>query len=200
MSPRIAAGAALAAAILGWSDPAAACACCADTGTRHEIKLEAAGHVRQVLRAVRLGNAAHVFTTPCGMECVEGIVKPVDSYRAAMSRRGGRWQIELTDPASGRTGALSFTMPKQITSFAVDTDPKPGRPGTMLYKELRIVAPISGNGVFAAAGRNPAWGAMVLQGRGNRCRDPAQFTHWSLDVTGVRVRFRLFGKLGPPKP
>ena len=82
--------------------------------------------------------------------------------------------------------------------FEVDTHDSPKAAyGPALYKEWRITGKTSGTGAFEAANGREQLLTLVLQGRGNACTSPNDFTHWTLVMEGPKANYLLFGDLAP---
>ena len=179
---------ALAALALLLPGQALACACCAEPGERSTIT-HAIQHAGDVGAAMARAGQAHLFTTACGYECVEGIVDPDDLYDLKVDNAAGDVVISLTG-ASG-TGELHLALPATFTQFKVDLEPEIA-PMTALYVERRFTVGVTGHGAFKTDW--PLVGELVLSGFGNHCQDALESTHWTLGVDQVGARYRLFGR------
>lgn len=199
-SHTFAAAALFSVAVLAYGPAANACACCADPGQRVESSTKLDPYEKDELQKVRFTKKARLFMNAAGAAGVQGVTDPADTYELTQSRVGDRWTFSFKD-AKGRSGSLAFTLPANLESFFVD--PQDGKPDTdpVLYKEWRLIAPVTMTGVFGPAS---ATGAptirLVLQGRGNSCTSADQFTRYSLIVSGPSARFTIFGTLATPAP
>ena len=70
--------------------------------------------------------------------------------------------------------------------------------GPALYKEWRLTAPAAGTGIFAPGVGRGQLVTLILQGHGNSCASAADFTHWTLVVSGPAAEYHLFGHLVQP--
>jgi hypothetical protein len=190
-------GALVLLAIVGYTPPADACACCSDPGERFESTAKIEPLEMRELGRVRFGRQVRVYENDAWPEHILGINEPSTSYDLAFARTGDRWTFTLKD-AKGRTGTLSFVTPVMLESFFADLHDQKPNTDVALYKEWRLKAQLSATGIFAGAGA--ATIRLILQGRGNSCTDAAQFKNFTIDVTGPTARFTLFGNLAAPAP
>ncbi|MGI8641023.1 MAG: hypothetical protein ACR2MG_13900 [Pyrinomonadaceae bacterium] len=66
----------------------------------------------------------------------------------------------------------------------------------LLYKEWRFKGNVQiGNGFFQTSIVQPTTYFLVLQGRGNGCDNPEDFTHWRLEIAGKKASYAFFGEL-----
>jgi phage-related protein len=197
-------GAATAAVVSAPARRALACACCSDEGVRVDEARALDGWYLSELMRIQLGRTARLFTGAADVaDAAKGIRDASDTYAMAVTRttdkRGNVWTLAFVD-ARGKTGNLSWVLPKMIEELAVDTrDPKAQTGnGPLLYKELRLRMPVAGTGVFEPGNAVGTTARLVLQGRGNMCVAAEDFTHWSLAVGGPRARYQFFGTLAAP--
>ena len=185
---------------LAGTRAAQACACCADDGARIESADVLGPYERTELGRIRFSGAARLHSTSGEPEdYAKGIRDPSDRYAITVLRKGDQWTMSLRD-AAGKTGTLVFSTPRTAERFFIDLhDGKQGGGGgPLLYKELRLRAPVSGSGIFEPGMAGGATARLVFQGRGNVCTDATQFTHWTLIVSGPKASFTLFGALAAP--
>ena len=91
-------------------------------------------------------------------------------------------------------------MPSRLAQFGVDPRFEGARSaggGPLLYKEWRLKSPVELSGIVAE-GSKKADATLILHGQGNGCTTADDFTHWTLQVSGVDVDFTLLGKLEKP--
>lgn len=192
----------LAASVVLQAPAALACACCADPGERVESSGKLKASEKAELEQVRFAKKARLYVNDAFPDGIHGLAAPTATYEIAQTRQGDRWIFSLKDE-NGKTGAISFTLPATYEEFFADLhDTKPGTE-TRLYKEWRFNAPLTAanaTGIAAGAGVAGTTVRLVLQGRGNACTWAAQFTDWTLVVSGPKVGFVLFGKLSTPPP
>jgi hypothetical protein len=176
-----------AVAVLVAAPSAFACACCAEPGTHYEQTAKLQPFELQELKRVRFGTAAKVALGAAGFDAVHGIKNPRASYPVQVTQAGRTWTLSF-----GSSGALAFTLPQKATSFLVDVhDGKMGGGGgPLLYKELRMTAPVHATGNFHGARIS-----FVLQGRGNDCLNGDDFKWWRLQISGGGADYAIYGAL-----
>jgi len=178
-----------------------ACACCSEDGERQEGTFQLEAYDLDELAKVRFGKVAKVYLNAAGFDAVQGITKPTDKYQTTHTIKGTTWTFTFRDATAG-TGTLTFTLPAKAERFFVDLQDgkQGGAGGPLLYKEWRLTAPVTATGIFAPSMSGKPTARLVLQGRGNSCTSADQFTHWTLQVSGPKARYTLFGQLVPIKP
>ena len=187
-------------AVLGffaWALPSAAlaCACCVDPGHRAIYDAPVDGYVAETFDQIQFGPEATVFVTACDIDCVQGIENPDYAYAMSVDRQNNALTFQMQGTDGGGSGSITLVRPTVINVFSTDIIPSPDTPNPQLYKEWRMSVPIKGDGAFAALSSGPYLAELVLQGGGNACDAPQDFTHWMLSVKGRDVDFRLFGPL-----
>ena len=187
--------------MLALAGAAYACACCADPGLWSQTRARLTAAERAELDRIRWGGTAHTYVTQRGLDGVRGIAPPSASYSVSTARSGRRLELVFRD-AKRRSGALSFLLPRTAVLFSVD--PGAGRRssggGPLLYKEWRFEGPVTGTGVFASGMAGRPRFHLILHGRGNRCVAAADFRRFTLQVSGPRARYSLYGSLARPDP
>jgi hypothetical protein len=175
------------------ANDALACACCSDPGDYglSTIKPEEY-HVTQI-KSLDFAATARLHMTDAGEDAVKGVTPVLDSYGVVVERDAKGWRFTFrTD--DGKTGVLTLPMPTKLTTFAADIHDgaTSGGGGPLLYKEWRFEGTALGNGIFV---RGPLPCTLIFQGRGNRCDNASDFSHWRLDVQGKQADFAFFGEL-----
>jgi hypothetical protein len=184
----------------GGASPAAyACACCTNAGQRYVGMEKLDGFRRGEIDQVRFGPVAHLFAGEADADSIKGIATPSLRYDLSVTQRPDRWVLSLRD-ASGRSGTLTLALPRSISVFEVDPrrGEREGGLGPTLYKEWRLTAPAAGTGVFAPGAGKGQLVTLILQGHGNSCPTAADFTHWTLVVSGPAAQYHLYGDLAQP--
>jgi hypothetical protein len=178
---------------------AEACACCTNTGQRYVGIEKLDGFRRGEIDQVRFGPVAHLYTGEADADSIKGIATPSLRYDLSVTQGADRWVLSLRD-ANGRSGTLTLTLPKSIAVFEVDPrrGEREGGLGPTLYKEWRLTAPATGTGVFAPGAGKGQLVTLILQGHGNSCPSAADFTHWTLVVSGPAAQYHLYGDLAQP--
>lgn len=180
------------------STPALGCACCAETGARNIYTEDLDGFMRETLSRLTAVGKAHVYTSACGLDCVDGIRDPQTSYSLTLDSGTDHWRM-IFGPRTSPVGELTFLLPQTALSFAVDTEIDTETYGSILYKELRLDVQIKGTGVFAESVTPEIPAQLILSGRGNLCVAETDFSRWRLDVRGEKASFTMFGQLEPAK-
>lgn len=180
--------------LLSWSAaPALACACCTEKATRSigTVELDESAPQRTILDELRFARTARLRTSADD----RGLDDPSDPYTLEVRRSEGRFSFVLRDK-KGRSGTLSWHMPKSLAYFSVDPDPQEadGGTGPTLYTEWTLKARVSGSGIFKAAGTDQRV-TLIVHGRGGGCTEVGDFHAWTLEVEGPSASFALYGAL-----
>jgi hypothetical protein len=176
---------------LAISDQALACACCTDQGYRNDaiVALDP-GRLEEIGR-LRFVEPARLYVGPGGLDAIEGIENPAESYPLKVVPAVGGLVFGL---GGGRTVGLEF--PEQISIFEVDTHAAPDQgTGPDLYKEWKLAGKTFGTGEFSAANDPDQRATLILHGRGNACTTASDFTHWTLVMKGPKANYMIFGGL-----
>jgi hypothetical protein len=183
----------------GAPSGAHACACCTNTGQRNVGVHKLDGFRRSEIDQVRFGPVAHLFTGEADADMIKGIATPSSRYDLSVAQRADRWVFSLRD-ADGRSGTLTVAIPTSIAVFEVDPrrGEREGGLGPALYKEWRLASPAAGTGIFAPGMGKGRLVTLILQGHGNSCPSAADFTHWTLVVSGPAAEYHLYGDLVQP--
>ena len=176
-----------------------ACACCTSTGQRYVGTEKLDGFRRDEIEQVRFGSEALLYLGEGDPGSAKGIVAPSTRYRLEVAKLKDRWVFALRNVA-GRSGTLALSLPRSIEVFQVD--PRRGEPegglGPTLYKEWRLTAPAAATGVFAPAAAAGHRITLILHGHGNSCASAADFTAWTLVVSGPAAAYHFYGSLVSP--
>jgi hypothetical protein len=151
---------------------------------------------------MRFAAASQLYLTEAGEEeDAKGISSVSDQYKLAVTIEAGRWRMTFRSKA-GEPGTLTLPFPAAMTVFEADIHDgkKSAGNGPLLYKEWRFEGPAEGDGIFQEGLNAPARFSLVLQGRGNRCDNASDFTHWRLSVSGDKAHYVFFGKLAAVAP
>jgi hypothetical protein len=178
--------------------PALACACCSDRGSRIDASFPLSDAPRTQIERMRFANSAVLATDES--DDASALENGMSSeFALTVTRAAGGITFAFRNP-KGHSGTLRFAMPKTYWNFQVDPfgDAKDEGLGPSLYKEWRLTAPVSGDGVFkraAAAGQKTT---LIFHGRGRGCTEAEHFTHWSLLLRGPAGKLTLYGALEKP--
>lgn len=185
----------LATLALTAAAPVQACACCSQAAWRRVETEKLSSHHLDEINQLRFAKTARLMMREADDDAVNGVANPEENYDLAVTRTKDRWTFSFHDK-KGRTGTLALALPKSISIFEVD--PRHGKDeghGPVLYKEWKLTAKATGNGLFrATVGPNQKL-TLVLHGRGNGCTSAEQFTHWTLLVHGPLDTYTMYGAL-----
>jgi hypothetical protein len=186
--------------ILADAPSALGCACCTNEGQRNVATVPLDSGKRQEIESLRFGTKATLFTGEGDVEGIEGIATPSGSYRLVAKWQDDRLVLSFRDK-DGHTGTLSLTRPETISVFEVDPRIRPDAGGQektdepRLYKEWKLTAPASGDGVFRAGIAPRQLLTLILQGGGNSCTSAIDFSHWTLVMQGPKANYTFYGDL-----
>ena len=175
------------------SQPIWACACCADPGFRAETTFQTEDWIADEISRVLVGKTAHLYQDACGLECVQGISDPHESYDVSLSVSDSLWEMKFSSP-NGHSGKLRWTTPDTLIFFRADTSPRAGSGDATLYAEVRMNIEVAGSGNFTQS-LMPA--ELTFTGESNVCLDASRLRHWHLKVRTDDARFHFFGQLAP---
>ena len=182
---------------------AAGCACCTDPGEyRLSVNEPISDYQRAQLVEMRFAPAARLFLTDAGEDAVKGLSSISQENNLTAVLEPKRWRLTFRTEDE-QSGVLTIPLPARMTALAADIhDGEPGA-SPRLYKEWRLEGAASGDGIFKAGFTAPARYTLIFQGRGNRCDNGADFTHWRLEIAGGKASYAFFGELlsdaTPPK-
>lgn len=149
---------------------------------------------------LKFGSTATTYSDASWPDSAKGIDDPQSTYALTQTFAKNVFTLTFKDRA-GKVGSLAFAMPSNLETFLVDKQPGASKGDPNLYKEWRLVSPVSPTGIFAGAKSKTAPTArLIFHGDGNACTDATQFTRWTLIVKGPNADFRFFGALTPPSP
>jgi hypothetical protein len=165
-----------------------ACACCSGEGEYRISFRKLTTHELELMREMRFGPLANTITTPA--DDSSGMA---DRYSLTATLSGNLWKLALRD--GNKLGTLNLPLPAKMLSYVVDTHDGQKSPGggPVLYKEWRYEGRASATGFLRSAA--PTTYFLVLQGRGNRCDNAEDFSHWRLEVKGPKARYAFYGEL-----
>jgi hypothetical protein len=174
---------------------ALACACCTDPGEYRLTPNHPVGeYERAQLDGMKFASAARLYLTDAGEEAVKGLKSISQTNTVSAVLEPKRWRLTFR-AEDGQTGILTLPVPSKMTTFAADIHDKEAEEAPLLYKEWRFEGVVTGDGIFQAGFAGPARYSLVFQGRGNRCDNSEDFTHWRLEISGQKARYAFFGEL-----
>lgn len=179
--------------VLGLASPATACACCPDEDA-HSIDFQKwSSHERDTLKQLRFGPSARLNVGQRESSAFTDMVHPAEAYPVKGALVGDAWRLTLR--TKGGDGTLDLLLPAGFSRHAVDIHDgrKFSGGGPLLYKEWRFEGALKQSGLFKAGKSIPTRYALVLQGRGGQCDEPAEFTHWHLSLTGAANPYTFTG-------
>ena len=171
------------------------CACCTDPGEYSlRTNTPVADNERAQLAGMKFAPTAQLYLTDAGEDGVKGLGSISQENTVSMVLEPKQWRLTFR-AADGQSGVLTLPVPAKMTAFAADIHD--GEEGTAprLYKEWRFEGIATGNGIFQAGFSAPARYTLVFQGRGNRCDNGEDFTHWRLEMAGKKAGYAFFGDL-----
>ena len=170
-----------------------ACACCSDPG---EYRLNPNQPVGEYERAQLEGMqfAPEANLSDAGREEVKGLGSVSQENTVSAVLEPKRWRLTFRTE-DGQTGVLTLPMPSKMTAFAADIHDEEPEKAPRLYKEWRFEGVATGDGIFKPGFAAPARYSLVFQGRGNRCDNGEDFTHWRLEISGKKASYAFFGAL-----
>lgn len=182
----------VAAGMLLVPAPAEACACCPDDGDYMSSTTKLDAFELSVLKPFRFGPTAKLSSGQRGPEDFDALKHPAGAYPVSGTLQGKTFQLVFKD--AGKAVPVSLTLPAQFVSYSADIhDGKRfSAGGPLLYKEWRFEGAANDTGLFKT-GRAPNRYVLVLQGRGGRCDEPGQFTHWHLRLIGGQTDYAFTG-------
>ena len=176
---------------------ARACACCADPGEyRLTNNQPIEENERTQIGSIRFGNKAQLFMTDAGEDAIKGLSSISQNNAVSVVTTPRHWRLTIR-AEDGKSGVLTLPRPETMNAFAADTYGKVSDGGPRLYKEWRFEGIASGDGIFQTGFTAPARYTLVFQGRGNRCDNASDFTHWRVEIAGKNASYAFFGKLVP---
>ena len=178
------------------SVPAAqACACCSERGSRIDAGFTLDDATRTQVERMTFAKDA-VLTVDERDEPSSPSAGMGSKYKLTMVRAAGDMTFAFRDPA-GRGGTLRFAIPNTVWIFQVDPfgGEKDEGLGPSLYKEWRLTANVTGDGLFHRAAPAGQKVTLIFHGRGRGCTEAEHFTHWSLLLHGPAGKMTLYGAL-----
>lgn len=183
------------AMLLALPSRALACACCAEPGEWFERSERVGASELGELDLLKFSPAAKTFTTAAGVEGIKGIASASESYTLTVAQNGRRLTFTFRD-GQRANGTLTLAIPFTAESFGADMhDPGTTDAGPMLYKEWRFAGRVDGTGIFKRGITPNTNFRLILQGRGNNCRNAADFKNWILQVNGPRASYAFYGTI-----
>ena len=176
---------------------ASACACCADPGYYVLETGKPIGSYRlDLVRGMKFGSTAQLYLTDAGEEEVKGIASISQNNGLSATLESKQWRLTFR-AEDGKTGVLTLPLPSKMTALAADIHEEGTSEGggPVLYKEWRFEGSATGDGIFQAGFASPARYTLIFQGRGNKCDNGEDFTHWRLEISGKKAAYSFFGEL-----
>jgi hypothetical protein len=159
--------------------------------------------VLEQINGMGFASAAQLFLVdgPDPEDQVKGLATILESYAMTAVAESKQWRLKFRTE-NGKSGELILALPSTVAKFAVDIHNgetnAAGRP--LLYKEWRLEGRATGNEMFKEGFTAPARYTLILQGRGNRCDNADDFTHWRLEISGKKADYAFFGELASARP
>jgi hypothetical protein len=174
---------------------ARACACCASPGEyRLEPNQPVGDYQRAQLDGMKFAPSAKLYLTDAGEDEEKGLGSVSQENIVSVLVEPKRWRLTFR-AEDGQTGVLTLPVPPKMTAFAAHLHDDEAGESPRLYKEWRFEGAATGDGIFAAGFSAPVRYTLIFQGRGNRCDNAADFTHWRLEISGRKASYAFFGEL-----
>lgn len=180
------------------------CACCAEPGTYSVSTGKLAKYELDLLKDMKFGPAAELYTTPASFDDIKGIAAVIKEFETTSSSElalvdaftGSTWTLQFMTGGELK-GSLVLPRPTLMTSRSVHIpDNTSTSPNVTLYKEWIFNGTVrSGSGFFRRDIAKPTKYTLIFQGHGNNCTSAEDFTNWRLDVTGAKADYAFFGKM-----
>jgi len=194
-----------AAILLVFPAASFACACCAERGFYSIWTGKPNGYYLEVLKKIKFAQDAELYLDAAGFDAIKGLESLTKNnseidlgiFNLTDSFKAKTWKLNFK-AKNGKAGTLVLPLPAQMLSFKVDIHDSNAETTNepLLYKEWRFKGSVqTGNGFFQAGIVKPTTYFLVLQGRGNGCDNPEDFSHWRLEIDGRRADYAFFGKL-----
>ncbi|HQZ98421.1 MAG TPA: hypothetical protein PLP21_19045 [Pyrinomonadaceae bacterium] len=191
--------------ITALSSNALACACCAEPGTYSVSTGKMASYDLDLLKDMKFGKAANLYTTPASYDDIKGIAEVIKEFEKTSEGEfdlvdaftGSAWTLQFMTEGEQK-GSLVLPRPTMMTSRRVHIpDNTSNSPNVVLYKEWIFSGRVSrGTGFFKRGIVTPATKyTLLFQGHGNNCDNAEDFTNWRLEINGPKADFAFFGKM-----
>lgn len=190
--------------ITALSSNALACACCAEPGTYSVSTGKMASYELELLKDMKFGPAANLYTTAASYDEIKGIAEVIKEFErtsegefdivGAFTR--STWTLNFMTDGELK-GSLVLPRPVQMTSRRIHIpDNTSTSPNVSLYKEWIFNGTVrSGSGFFRAGIIKATRYTLLFQGHGNNCDNAEDFTNWRLEVTGPKADYAFLGKM-----
>lgn len=180
------------------------CACCAEPGTYSVSTGKLATYELGLLKDMKFGPAAELYTTPGSFDDIKGIAAVVKEFETTSSSEfalvdaftGSTWTLQFMTGGEMK-GSLVLPRPTLMTSRSVHIpDNTSTSPNVVLYKEWIFNGTVrSGTGFFRRDIAKPTKYTLIFQGHGNSCTNAEDFTNWRLQIEGSKADYAFFGKM-----
>lgn len=182
-----------------------ACACCAERGTYSILTGRVASYQIDLLREMKFGKAANLYTTPASFDDIKGIKDVIKEFEKTTEGEfdivgaftGSKWTLNFMTEGE-QTGSLFLPRPATFTSRRIHIpDNTSNAPDVSLYKEWTFTGGVSkGSGFFRNGIVVPATKyTLIFQGHGNNCDNAEDFKNWRLQISGPKAEYAFFGKM-----
>lgn len=199
--------------ITALSSNALACACCAEPGTYSVSTGKIASYEFDLLKDMKFGPAAKLYTTPASYDDIKGLTDVIKEFEKTSEGEfdivdaftKSTWTLQFMTEGEQK-GSLVLPRPTQMTSRRIHIpDNTSTAPDVSLYKEWIFTGSVSrGTGFFKRGIITQATKyTLLFQGHGNNCDNADDFTNWRLEITGPKADYAFFGKMKSaelPKP
>ncbi|MGE3468175.1 MAG: hypothetical protein AB7J13_14755 [Pyrinomonadaceae bacterium] len=191
--------------ISALSSNALACACCAEPGTYSVSTGKVSSYQLELLREMKFGPAANLYTTPASYDDIKGLRDVIKEFETTSSGEfdlvdaftGSSWTLQLMTEGE-RKGSLVLPRPARMTSRRIHIpDNTSTSPDVVLYKEWVFTGSVNRSmGFFRRDIVRPSTRfTLLFQGRGNNCDNAEDFTNWRLELAGPKAAYAFYGKM-----
>lgn len=191
--------------ITSLSSRALACACCAEPGTYSVSTGKVASYELEILKNLKFGPAANLYTTPASYDDIKGIAAVIKEFEKTSEGEfdlvdaftGSMWTLQFMTEGEQK-GTLTLPRPTRMTSRSIHIPNNTSTSSNVsLYKEWIFNGSVSkGTGFFKRDIVKPATKyTLLFQGHGNNCDDASDFTNWRLELNGPKADYAFFGKM-----
>ncbi|MFT3744397.1 MAG: hypothetical protein QM785_08875 [Pyrinomonadaceae bacterium] len=195
--------------ITSFSTTALACACCAEPGTYSISTGKIASYELDLLKEMKFGKAANLYTTPASFDDIKGLPAVIKEFEQTAEGEfdmvdaftGSAWTLNFMTEGEQK-GSLVLPRPTRLESRRVHIpDNTSTAPDVSLYKEWIFRGNVSKGTGFFRGGISSASTKFTLlfQGHGNNCDNAEDFTNWRLQISGPKADYAFFGKMKAAK-
>lgn len=171
-----------------------ACACCTERGQRSDY-YASMDEIRIDLTGLKFDGTAYLYNSYYLDEKFPEL-ELQDQYQLTVLQDDHQIEFKFKSP-NNQNGSLILKKPSTFHYSATDSLADDNGSGPYLYKEWQIKSFLYATGIFSSSAGRGQQIKLILQGYGNTCDDNYDLTRWTLEITGPKVNYYLFGDLKP---